>query len=135
MTWNYRIVKTYNKECKLYEYMLTEVFYHSNGSVMAYSADNNIYGESREEIIEYLEMMLKDAKKDQPILEEEDFKKVNPDYELDAGQLTNEQYKLMKEANLTMYTHDEMVDKMLQNPKVLEEYNRIQEEANTSIGK
>ncbi len=135
MNWNYRIVKTYNKECKLYEYMLTEVFYHSNGSVMAYSADNNIYGESREEIIEYLEMMLKDAKKDQPILEEEDFKKVNPDYELDAGQLTNEQYKLMKEANLTMYTHDEMVDKMLQNPKVLEEYNRIQEEANTSIGK
>ncbi len=136
MTWNYRIVKTYNKECKLYEYMLTEVFYHSNGSVMAYSADNNIYGESREEIIEYLEMMLKDAKKDQPILEEEDFKKVNPDYELDAGQLTNEQYKLIqKEANLTMYTHDEMVDKMLQNPKVLEEYNRIQEEANTSIGK
>ncbi len=136
MNWNYRIVKTYNKECKLYEYMLTEVFYHSNGSVMAYSADNNIYGESREEIIEYLEMMLKDAKKDQPILEEEDFKKVNPDYDLDAGQLTNEQYKLIqKEANLTMYTHDEMVDKMLQNPKVLEEYNRIQEEANTSIGK
>jgi hypothetical protein len=72
---------------------------------MAYSADNNIYGESREEIIEYLEMMLKDAKKDQPILEEEDFKKVNPDYELDDGQLTNEQY------------------------------NRIQKEANTSIGK
>jgi hypothetical protein len=136
MNWNYRIVKTYNKECKLYEYMLTEVFYHSNGSVMAYSADNNIYGESREEIIEYLEMMLKDAKKDQPILEEEDFKKVNPDYELDDGQLTDEQYKLIqKEANLTMYTHDEMVDKMLQNPKVLEEYNRIQEEANTSIGK
>ncbi len=136
MNWNYRIVKTYNKECKLYEYMLTEVFYHSNGSVMAYSADNNIYGESPEEIIEYLEMMLKDAKKDQPILEEEDFKKVNPDYELDAGQLTDEQYKLIqKEANLTMYTHDEMVDKMLQNPKVLEEYNRIQEEANTSIGK
>ncbi len=136
MTWNYRIVKTYNKECKLYEYMLTEVFYHSNGSLMAYSTDNNIYGESREEIIECLEMMLKDAKKDQPILEEEDFKKVNPDYELDAGQLTNEQYKLIqKEANLTMYTHDEMVDKMLQNPKVLEEYNRIQEEANTSIGK
>lgn len=128
MNWNYRIVKTYNKECKLYEYMLTEVFYHSNGSVMAYSADNNIYGESREEIIEYLEMMLKDAKKDQPILEEEDFKKVNPDYELDAGQLTDEQYKLIKEANLTMYTHDEMVDKMLQNPKVLEEYNKIKDE-------
>ncbi len=136
MNWNYRIVKTYNKECKLYEYMLTEVFYHSNGSVMAYSADNNIYGESREEIIEYLEMMLKDAKKDQPILEEEDFKKVNPDYELDDGQLTDEQYKLIQEeTNKTMYTHDEMVDKMLQNPKVLEEYNRIQEEANTSIGK
>jgi hypothetical protein len=109
--------------------MLTEVFYHSNGSVMAYSADNNIYGESPEEIIEYLEMMLKDAKKDQPILEEEDFNQVKPDYELDDGQLTNEQYKLIqKEANKTMYTHDEMVDKMLQNPKVLEEYNKIKDE-------
>ena len=103
MTWNYRIVKTYSEEFKKYEYMLTEVFYHSNGSLMAYSADNNIYGESREEIIEYLEMMLKDAKKDQPILEEEDFKKVNPDYELDDGQLTNEQYKLIqKEANTSI---------------------------------
>jgi hypothetical protein len=117
--------------------MLTEVFYHSNGSVMAYSADNNIYGESPEEIIEYLEMMLKDAKKDQPILEEEDFKKVKPasgqanslDYDLDDGQLTDEQYKLIQEeANLTMYSHDEMVDKMLQNPKVLEEYNKIKDE-------
>jgi len=102
---------------------------------MAYSADNNIYGESREEIIECLEMMLKDAKKDQPILQEEDFKKVEPHYELDDGQLTDEQYKLIQETNKTMYSHDEMVDKMLQNPKVLEEYNRIQEEANTSIGK
>jgi hypothetical protein len=81
-------------------------------------------------------MMLKDAKKDQPILEEEDFNQAKPDYELDDGQLTNEQYnRIQKEANLTMYSHDEMVDKMLQNPKVLEEYSRIQKEANTSIGK
>jgi hypothetical protein len=80
--------------------MLTEVFYHSNGSVMAYSADNNIYGESPQEIIEYLEMMLKDAKKDQPILEEEDFNQAKPDYELDDGQLTDEQYnRIQKEAN------------------------------------
>ena len=128
MTWNYRIVKTYSEEFKKYEYMLTEVFYHSNGSVMAYSADNNIYGESPEEIIEYLEMMLKDAKKDQPILQEEDFKKVEPHYELDDGQLTDEQYKLIQETNKTMYSHDEMVDKMLQNPKVLEEYNKIKDE-------
>ena len=97
MTWNYRIVKIYSEEFKKYEYMLTEVFYHSNGSLMAYSADNNIYGESPEEIIKYLEMMLKDAKKDQPILEEEDFKKVEPHYELDDGQLTDEQYKLIQE--------------------------------------
>ena len=79
MNWNYRIVKTYSEECKQYEYMLTEVFYHSNGSLMAYSADNNIYGESPEEIIEYLEMMLKDAKKNQPILTEENFNQVKPD--------------------------------------------------------
>lgn len=75
MTWNYRIVKTYSKECKLYEYMLTEVFYHSDGSVMAYSDGSNIYGESPKEIIEVLEIMLADAKKDNPILTEEDFKK------------------------------------------------------------
>jgi hypothetical protein len=75
MTWNYRIVKTYSEECKQYEYMLTEVFYHSNGNVMAYSDGSNIYGESPKEIIEILEMMLTDAKKDRPILTEEDFKK------------------------------------------------------------
>ena len=79
MTWNYRIVKTYSEDGKQYEYMLTEVFYHSNGSPMAYSEGDNIYGESPTEIIEILEMMLKDAKKDQPILTEEDFNKIKDD--------------------------------------------------------
>jgi len=79
MTWNYRIVKTYSEEFKKYEYMLTEVFYHSNGSPMAYSEGDNIYGESPKEIIKILEMMLKDAKKDQPILTEEDFNQIKDD--------------------------------------------------------
>jgi hypothetical protein len=40
---------------------------------MAYSDGDNILGSSPEEIIESLEIMLADAKKDQPILTEEDF--------------------------------------------------------------
>ena len=40
---------------------------------MAYSDDNTILGNDKEEIIRVLEMMLADAKKDQPILTPKDF--------------------------------------------------------------
>ena len=40
---------------------------------MAYSERDDIVGGSPEEIIETLEIMLTDAKKDAPILTEEDF--------------------------------------------------------------
>ena len=129
MTWNYRIIKRTCPETGEIYYALNEVFYRETGEPMAYSEHDEVIGDDPEEIIRVLKMMLKDAKKDRPILEEKDFKKVNPDYELDDGQLTDEQYKLIQEeANKTMYTHDEMVDKMLQNPKVLEEYNKIKDE-------
>jgi hypothetical protein len=42
---------------------------------MAYSERDDIVGGSPEEIVEVLEMMLKDAKKDAPVLTEKDFKK------------------------------------------------------------
>jgi len=54
-------------------YALNEVFYQEKGKLMAYSERDDIVGGSPEEIIETLEIMLFDAKKDAPILTEEDF--------------------------------------------------------------
>jgi len=73
MTWNYRIIKKYIPITGDTFYILTEVFYDKKGKFMAYSDGDNILGSSPEEIIESLEIMLADAKKDQPILTEEDF--------------------------------------------------------------
>jgi hypothetical protein len=56
-------------------------------------------------------------------------------YEPDDGQLTDEQYRKIKEYEYELdkstgevvkkYTHEQMVDKMLQNPEVLREYVRL----------
>jgi hypothetical protein len=56
-------------------YALNEVFYKEKGELMAYSERDDIVGDSPEEVIKTLEMMLTDAKKDRPILLEKDFKK------------------------------------------------------------
>ena len=77
MTWNYRIIKRMSKDEPECYYALNEVFYERNGTPMAYSDEDEIIGNSPEEIIEVLEMMLADAKKDRPILTEEDFKVKN----------------------------------------------------------
>ena len=72
--WNYRIVKrasVHEPECY---YALNEVFYTEEGKLMAYSEKDEIVGGSPEEIIKVLEMMLADAKKDLPVLTEDDFK-------------------------------------------------------------
>ena len=74
MTWNYRIIKHYSPKSDETYYVLTEVFYDTTGKPMAYSDDNTILGDDKEEIIRVLEMMLKDAKKDQPTLTPKDFK-------------------------------------------------------------
>ena len=74
MTWNYRIIKRTCPETGETYYALNEVFYTEEGKLMAYSERDDIVGGSPEEIIEVLEMMLTDAKKDAPILTEENFK-------------------------------------------------------------
>ena len=76
MTWNYRIIKRKCPETKEIYYALNEVFYQENGKLMAYSERDDIVAGSPEEIVEILEMMLSDAKKDAPVLTEKDFKKV-----------------------------------------------------------
>jgi hypothetical protein len=73
MTWNYRIIKRASKDEPEFYYALNEVFYKETGGVIAFSDADAIVGNSPKEIIEVLEMMLADAKKDQPVLTEEDF--------------------------------------------------------------
>lgn len=72
--WNYRIMVRTCPETGSEYYSLNEVFYEKDGSYMAYSDHDDIVGGSPEEIIGVLEMMLEDAKKDRPILTEDDFK-------------------------------------------------------------
>lgn len=72
--WNYRIIKRASENEPEYYYALNEVFYEKNGKPLAFGDADAIVGNSPEEIIEVLEIMLADAKKDQPILTEEDFK-------------------------------------------------------------
>lgn len=55
-------------------YVLTEVFYEKDGTLMAYSEKEEIMGADPEEIVAVLEMMLSDAQKNLPILTEDDFK-------------------------------------------------------------
>ena len=74
MTWNYRIMKKYDPHMEEDFYVLTEVFYEKNGTLLAYSEHEEIMGADPEEIVTVLEMMLNDATKDQPILTEADFK-------------------------------------------------------------
>ena len=74
MSWNYRIMKKYDPHMEEDFYVLTEVFYEKDGTLLAYSEHEEIIGQDPEEIVTVLEMMLNDATKDQPILTEADFK-------------------------------------------------------------
>ena len=73
MSWNYRIIKRKCKETGDVYYGLNEVFYKKTGELLAFSDEDDIIGDSPQEIVEVLYMMLADAKKDRPILTEEDF--------------------------------------------------------------
>ena len=73
MSWNYRIIKRKCKVTSEVYYGLNEVFYKKTGELLAFSDEDDIVGDSPQEIVEVLYMMLADAKKDRPILTEEDF--------------------------------------------------------------
>ena len=74
MSWNYRIMKRTSEDGYEY-YALNEVFYNKDKSLKAYSLTDEVVGDSPAEIIAILQMMLRDAKKDVPVLTENDFKK------------------------------------------------------------
>ncbi len=70
--WNYRIgIKRYViNGVEEIEYGLTEAYYNDKGDLLL-TTERFIEpsGETKEELIENLEMMLKDAKKDAPVLD------------------------------------------------------------------
>jgi hypothetical protein len=73
--WNYRIMKKHDPHMDEDVYVLTEVFYeYKTKKPMAYSEREDILASSPEEIVAVLEMMLKDAMKEAPILTEADFR-------------------------------------------------------------
>ena len=72
--WNYRIMKKHDIHMDEDYFVLTEVYYEKDGTLMAYSEKEEIMGADPEEIVAVLEMMLSDAQKNLPILTEDDFK-------------------------------------------------------------
>ena len=72
--WNYRVLKRHDNVVEEDLYYLIECYYEADGSLKGYHEDVGFIGNSTQEIIEVLKMMLKDAKKNRPILTEEDFK-------------------------------------------------------------
>lgn len=74
MTWNYRIMKKYDDMADEYYYSLNEVFY-DDGKPKMYSEHDIVIGNTKDEILDVLEMIIKDVKKKQPVLTERDFKK------------------------------------------------------------
>lgn len=64
--WNYRIIKT-DQNFGLYE-----VIYNEEGKISAHTAEPEIVADDVDELIEYLELMLQDAKKSKNNILEED---------------------------------------------------------------
>ena len=90
--WNYRIGlkrSIVNGE-EVLEYGLTEAYYNDKGDLWL-TTERFIEpsGETKEELIENLEMMLKDAKKDAPVLDLEKLWKELEMKELEMKQLEN----------------------------------------------
>lgn len=69
MTWNYRIIKKKSKIADEDYYYMAEVFYDSNKKPMAQTEAIDITGSSKQDIIDILKTMLKDAET-KDILEE-----------------------------------------------------------------
>lgn len=76
MTWNYRIMKKYDDMADEYYYSVNEVFYE-DGKPTMYSEHDIVTGHTKDEILDVLEMIIKDVKKKQPVLTERDFKNDN----------------------------------------------------------
>lgn len=90
--WNYRIIQ---KKKNLYG--LYEVFYNDDGEITAHSQDPEVIGESPEDLLQTLRLMLDDANKSYNNILKSDKIKFAPMYnESDLSQaMTLEEFKKM----------------------------------------
>jgi hypothetical protein len=61
MTWNYRIIKRYSKVADEDYYYIAEVYYDNDKKPISQSDAVEITGSSKQDVIEILQTMLKDA--------------------------------------------------------------------------
>ncbi len=61
MTWNYRIIKRYSKVVDEDYYYMAEVYYDNDKKPISQSDAVEITGSSKQDVIEILQTMLKDA--------------------------------------------------------------------------
>jgi hypothetical protein len=61
MTWNYRIIKRYSKVVDEDYYYMAEVYYDNDKKPILQSDAVEITGSSKQDVIEILQTMLKDA--------------------------------------------------------------------------
>jgi len=61
MTWNYRIIKRYSKVVDEDYYYIAEVYYDNDKKPISQSDAVEITGSSKQDVIEILQTMLKDA--------------------------------------------------------------------------
>ena len=89
--WNYRIIK---KKKDLYG--LYEVFYNDDGEITAHSQDPEVIGDSPEDLLQTLRLMLDDANKSYNKILESDKIKFAPMYEGELSEaMTLEEFRKM----------------------------------------
>lgn len=88
--WNYRIIK--NKDT----YGLYEVMYNDDGEITAHSQDPEVIGDSPEDLLQTLRLMLDDANKSYNKILESDKIKFAPMYEGELSEaMTLEEFREM----------------------------------------
>ena len=60
--WNYRIIKR-EVDGQPDQYGLFEVFYNDDGEILAHSEEPEVFGESAEDLLQTLRLMMDDAQK------------------------------------------------------------------------
>ena len=79
--WNYRIIKNKNT------YGLYEVMYNDDGEIFAHSEEPEVFGETAEDLLQTLRLMLDDAQKSYgDILKYDEIKFAKPCEDYDKGE-------------------------------------------------
>ena len=92
--WNYRIIKR-EVDGQPDQYGLFEVFYNDNGEITAHTEEPEVFGESVEDLLQTLRLMIDDAQKSYfNILKHDEIKFASMYDEKDLGEaMTLEEFK------------------------------------------